>query len=340
VNQADLEALWEGLGAPAIKGDLVGRQAPGGSAGIRVEAMLAVDGENRRHVLIPAPADAADLSQPSIRGIGVSVDDLRVDDLPVRRYFDVACRDMTMHENFSAIAVEILETLAASGEGIGPTLNSIFNRWRWFWRVAPDSMSSEAAIGLFGELWFIEYWLAPVDVAVLCAWTGPDGDRHDFKWPRASVEVKATRASSDGSAKHRISRLDQLEDPEQGTLHLFSLRVSVDKIGGHSLNQSIGRLRAQLAKSPDLLAAFDERIGLLGYNPAHAQHYDVPLRVVGEELYRVEDGFPRLISSTFSSLPSGVDDISYTLNLAACRDWLLATKPGAESRQLRSSLTP
>lgn len=337
MNQADLEVLWEGLGEPTAKGGLVGKPAPGSGTG--TGAMLAVDGDHRRHLLIPAPPDAEDLSQPSIRGIGVSVDELRVDDLPVRRYFDVACRDMTMHENFSAIAVEILETLAEGDEGIGPTLDSIFNRWRWFWRIAPGSMSPETAIGLFGELWFIEYWLSPVDVTVLSAWTGPDGDRHDFKWPAASVEVKTTRASSDGSAKHRISRLDQLEDPEQGILYLFSLRVSVDEIGGHSLNQSIGRLRAGLAKSPDLLATFDERIGLLGYNPAHARHYDVQLRVVGEELYRVEDGFPRLILSTLGTLPSGVDDISYTLNLAACRDWLLATKPGSVARQLRSTLT-
>lgn len=338
MKQAELEAIWEGLEAPAARGDLVGQ--PGSSAGVggNTGAMLALDGEGRRHVLIPAPAEAKKLSQPSIRGIGVSIDELRVDDRPVRLYFDVICRDMTMHENFSAIAAEILESLQGADD-VRATLESIFNRWRWFWKVAPDSMSSEAAIGLFGELWFMEYWLQPVDAMALMAWTGPDGDRHDFKWPQASVEVKATRVRSDGSAKHRISRLDQLEDPEQGVLHLFSLRVSVDEIGGHSLNQSVTRLRDQLAASPELLAVFDERVGLLGYNPAHARHYDMPLRVVGEELYRVEDGFPRLTADSFArNLPTGIDDIGYTLNLAACRNWLVATKPGPESQKLRSSL--
>jgi hypothetical protein len=338
MNQAELEEVWSGLGPPAAKGDLVGQPASKVADGSAV-AMLAMDGVGRRHMLIPAPADAEALSQPPIRGIGVSLDDLRVDDLPVRRYFDVACRDMTMHENFSAIAAEILEALEAHSEDTAATINSIFDRWRWFWKVAPDVLSSEVAIGLFGELWFLEYWLAPIDATVLAAWTGPEGDRHDFKWPAASVEAKATRVRSDGSAKHRISRLDQLEDPEQGVLHLFSLRVTVDDIGGNSLNQSIRRLRDRLAEAPELLARFDESLGLLGYNPAHSSHYDTPLRVVGEELYRVEGAFPRLISSTFETgLPSGVDDISYTLNLAACRDWLVAAKPGAESQALRASL--
>lgn len=335
----DLEAIWADLGAPVAKGDLVGQQVPSPAEGGSAGAMLAVDGETRRHLLIPAPADAEDLSQPSIRGIGISIDDLRVDDLPVRRYFDVVCRDMTMHENFSAIALEIIEALHGGGE-IAQTLDSIFNRWRWFWKVAPDSMSAETAIGLFGELWFLEYWLEPVDASVLMAWTGPDGDRHDFKWPQASVEIKATRVKSDGAAKHRISRLDQLEDPEQGAFYLFSLKVTVDEIGGHSLNQSVTRLRKHLADAPDLLAIFDERIGLLGYNPAHARHYDVPLRVVGEELYKVEGSFPRLTVDSFAGgLPAGVDDVRYTLNLASCQDWLVAKKPGPESQALRSSLT-
>lgn len=334
MRQRDLEAIWERLARPAARGDLVGEQAPESTTG----AMLALDGEGRRHLLIPALASAEELSQPPIRGTGATVEDLRVDDRPVRRYFDVACRDMTMHENFSAVALEILESLEDGGD-IRARLDSIFNRWRWFWKVAPEAMSPETAIGLFGELWFMEFWLGPVDADVLDAWTGPVGDRHDFKWPRASIEVKATRVKSDGPARHRISRLDQLEDPGSGTLHLFSLRVAIDEIGGHSLNRSIARLREQLATAPELLASFEERIGIVGYSPAHAHHYEVPLRVVGEELYRVDGKFPRLTADSFpDGLPAGIDNIGYTLDLAACGDWRIATKPGPESGSLRSSL--
>jgi hypothetical protein len=340
MDQRDLEEIWEELDSPTARGDLVGQPASAGKDGVGPGAMLALDGEGRRHVLIPAPADAKDLFQPSIRGIGVSIDDLRVDDLPVRRYFDVVNRDTTMHENFSAIVIEILEALDTAMGDTTSTLNSIFDRWRWFWKVAPDALSSEVAVGLFGELWFLEYWLAPLDARVLAAWTGPKGDRHDFKWPATSIEIKATRVRSDGPAKHRISRLDQLEDPDEGVLYLFSLRVMVDDIGGNSLNQSVSRLREKLIATPELLATFDERIGLLGYNPAHARHYDARLRVVGEELYRVEGEFPRLIKSTFpAGPPNGVDDISYALNLAACKDWLVASKPGDESQALRASLS-
>jgi hypothetical protein len=245
-----------------------------------------------------------------------------------------------MHPNFTAVAAEIIEALQADDRDVLESLESILDRWRWFWGVVPDVLTQEQAVGLFGELWFLEFWLPPIDAAVLRAWTGPAGDRHDFKWTAASVEVKATRVRSDGAAKHRISSLDQLEAPEQGQLHLFSLRATVDPIGSHSLNASVDRLRATLAARPELLHQFDERLGLLGYNPSHRQHYDTPLRVIAEELYRVDEGFPRLIPDSFpDGVPNGVDDIAYTLDLMACAPWRVATAPSAEARQLRTTLS-
>src|SRR5206468_1055262 len=100
---------------------------------------------------------------------------------------------------------------------------------------------------------FLEFWLAPVTSVVMETWRGPFGDRHDFKWPTASVEVKSTRVRSDGSASHTISALDQLEDPESGTLYLFSLKVTPDPIGAHSLQGSATRIRESLRTDANLL---------------------------------------------------------------------------------------
>jgi hypothetical protein len=176
--------------------------------------------------VIPADPDSHPPKRPATKGLAISIDELRVGDRPPRLYFDVASRDTTMHPNFTAIAAEITEALVPEDTDIPKVLEAILARWRWFWGVVPDALSEEEAVGLFGELWFLEFWLEPVDASALGAWTGPTGDRHDFKWRAASVEVKATRARSDGAAKHRISTLDQLEDPEQGELYLFSLRAT------------------------------------------------------------------------------------------------------------------
>lgn len=274
------------------------------------------------------------------KGLEVTVDELQADDRLPRRYFDVACRDSTMHANFTAVAAEIVEELAAGPRDHRKTLERILARWRWFWDESSVGLTDTEAVGLFGELWFLEFWLNPIDIAVLRGWTGPERDRHDFKWPAASVEVKTTRARSDGSASHRISTLDQLENPEQGQLYLFSLRVTPDPLAAHSLNASVERIRRTLSDRAELLHEFDTRVAVLGYSPAQRERYDTPLKVVAEELYRVDVDFPRLTNASFvrGTVPSGVDAISYSLDLVACAPWRIASAPGAESRQLREGL--
>ncbi len=194
-------------------------------------------------------------------------------------------------------------------------------------------------IGLFAELWFLEYWLGGADEQTIAAWRGPFGDRHDFKWPAASVEVKGTSVRSDGAADHRISTLDQLEDAAQGKLYLFSLRVRPDTLAAHSLVASVDRIRQKLQASPGLLVMFDELLGRAGYSPAHREKYAGTLRVVAEELYEVTDSFPRLTATSFANgVPAGINDITYTLDLAACQQWLVATSP-AKAPELRRSMS-
>jgi hypothetical protein len=217
----------------------------------------------------------------------------------------------------------------------------VLARWRWFWETPDAGLTDTEAVGLFGELWFLEFWLGPIDAATLGCWTGPARDRHDFKSPLASVEVKATRARTDGAASHRITTLDQLEDPETGQLHLFSLRLTPDPIGAHSLNASVDRIRNSLSASPDLLHDLDEHLARVGYSPADRDRYDSPWRVTAEELYRVDRDFPRLTRDSFieGAVPPGVDKIGYTLDLAACIQWRIATAPGLESQRMREQLS-
>jgi Putative PD-(D/E)XK family member, (DUF4420) len=337
MNRADVEATWSAVDQPTTVGDLSGKPAP--ELDPSLGALLAVDHHGLRHLLIPATPDSKLPRQVTTKGLEVTLDELRVGGRSPGRYFDVACQDSSANANFTAVGTEILEALKADHSNVAEMLSGILDRWRWFWGVPPNALSAEEAVGLFGELWFLEFWLDPIDTAVLEAWTGPTGDRHDLKWSAASVEIKATRARADGAATHRISALDQLEDPYRGQLYLFSLRATPDPIAANSLNESVDRIRAKLSGKPAILQKFDERLGLVGYSPAHRQHYGTPLRVTAEELYRVDADFPRLTKAAFpDGVPNGVDDIAYTLDLVACARWKIAIAPGPESRDLRSSL--
>ncbi len=339
-SAADLEVAWSEISTPTTVGVFAGRLAP--DLDVTLGVNLALDHTGLRHLLIPIDADAEPPPKPAAQGLEVTIEELKVGSAPARHFVDVACGDESMHHNFAVVSTEIVTALAESHGDPLAGIKQILARWRWFWSAPPSGLSDEAMVGLFGELWFLEYWLGGPSEGGLHAWAGPRGDRHDFKWPNASVEVKATRVRSDGAAQHRISTLDQLDDPEQGALFLFSLRVRPDTIAGHSLVASVDRIRTSVEGRPDLLVLFDELLGRAGYSPAHRDKYETTFRVVAEGLYRVGEGFPRLTASSFvDGVPSGIDKIQYSLNLAACHPWLEAKAASdAPAQELRHSLAP
>jgi len=90
----------------------------------------------------------------------------------------------------------------------------------------------------------------------------------------------------------------------------------------------VNRIRNRLESRPDLLGVLDQRLGRAGWSPANAERHAQTFRVVAEDLYSVAEGFPRLVRETFvGGIPVGVDGITYTLDLAACAPWRIATCP-------------
>jgi hypothetical protein len=200
-------------------------------------------------------------------------------------------------------------------------------RWRSFWSVDPSGLTREEVLGLFGELWFMTRWMGPVSRTVVERWQGPSGARHDFQWEMASIEAKAATASSRGVV-HEISSLDQLDDPETGSLYLFSLQVADDVLAANTLPVLIDRIYSDISADEDAQRIFSERLADARYKPADAERYTRKLRVVREDLYQIDGSFPRLTHSTFSAgLPAGIQDVSYTLDLAACAPWRIASAP-------------
>jgi hypothetical protein len=154
------------------------------------------------------------------------------------------------------------------------------------------------------------------------------GSRHDFQWTERSVEVKATGRRADGAVVHRIQHLDQLADPEQGDLYLFSLRVVRDELARNSLPDLVDRITDGLSGDARAKEEFARKLGLRGYSPAFRRHHEMPYRILGEHMYRVADGFPRLTLDLFAAgLPPGIGNVSYVVDMAACEEWLIANNP-------------
>lgn len=288
---------------------------------------LGIDDDARRHLLVELSASSEEEELIlSTHGLAVNITVLAVGDRSPTSWLDVACLDPSLNEMFLTVVRDIVEELVTAGDDRPSAVRRALRTWQWFWANRASPLSRDEVIGLLAELWFLDRWL-PLPSAV-DYWRGPEGDRHDFVHPELSVEVKGTQVRHDGPARHRITRLDQLEDPQSGVLYLFSLQVIPDRLATNSLEAVHERLAEKLSAEPSAHAVFQQRLAQAGWNPAHQSFYRDTWRVVGEELYRVEDRFPRLTSGSFSGgIPAGVDDVTWTLDLAACAEHRVATHP-------------
>ncbi len=322
----ELESSWAALQPPHAPDGISGRRAVGIPADRSV--YLAVDSRARRHLLVQMPDGTAPVTQRETRSLEVATARFQVGTNPEALYVDLVCTDSAQHHTFSAIAQDLIRSVRQTQ---GPLTDSIFSalaRWRAFWTVKAVGMSREDALGLFGELWFLRRWLGSAAAAVN-RWQATDSARHDFQWATASIEVKTATTQSAGPPVHRIASLEQLADPEQGHLYLFSLQVSDDILAANTLHSLVTSLTVDLQAAFHALGEFNNKLAARGYSPADQQEPARPFRILGERLYRVDSAFPRLTRTRFqpAGLPAGIVGVEYVIDLAACGNWLVADQP-------------
>jgi hypothetical protein len=224
------------------------------------------------------------------------------------------------------VARELAETIEQSPTKARVRLvQGVLTKWRRFWSSVPlDLLTKEEQLGLFGELWFLGRWLLPAigPDAGLRMWRGPLGARNDFEDQGWAVEVK-TSGKLDGSFK--VNGLEQLEDPVDGELFLFSLVVREEASATESLPRIIEEMRTELTANPIALTQFEGMLAAAGYDDIHAAEYGkTKLRIRSQGLYRVGDGFPRLVSSSIvNGLPSCITAITYEMRLDTAEKWLV-----------------
>lgn len=290
-------------------------------------AYIAVDDENRRHLLVAAPRSEW-LRDDQSRGLRLQGQELSIGGNPVEPYLDLCCVEPAGHPAFDLVIDRVLAHLA-EGHAASAALQKTLTYWRRFWlnSLSPGP-SAEELRGLFGELWFLSRWLLPKDSGAIFQWKGPSGARHDFESPGLSVEVKTT--ASTGAPIHRINGLEQLMGPASGALFLFSLRVRPEEGATENLLGLLEQVRKQLAGDGAAQSHLDYQLEQFHYSPLHEPLYErARLRVVSERLYQVTGGFPRLTPSSFpAGLPVGVSGIAYDLDLNACEAYVVARNAG------------
>jgi hypothetical protein len=322
----ELEEIWSSLQKPSSQVGITGKRAPG--LPLERAVYLALDHKSVRHLLVCVPEHTELLDQHETRGLQITTEQFQVGENPEALYIALKCTDSAQHRTFNAVTQDIILTLSKSSGSQREAVVGALNRWRAFWASKTHGLTKEEALGLFGELWFLRRWLGKTDLSVLARWGVTANARHDFQWPEASVEVKTTATRAVEGPVHRITSVEQLEDPISGQLYLFSLQVCDDTLAENNLVDLVNSIADELQGDHDALRIFNEKLAEQGYDPSDESEYQRRLLVKAERLFIVREGFPRITSRSFrEGTPSGIGNISYSLAISACDQWLIAKSP-------------
>ncbi len=312
--------LEDDVGTAGVSGRVQRRILPRGRRNLFLA--LEVPSGNRMMILRVSPGSLEGATMPpDSRGLvlrlshrgdpGAETDvELLLTDAQHRDIFDLLVRDL----------VEAAEQPEGEAFGVTRLLSRLSDWQHLLRRLSPRGLSTEAQLGLWGELWVLREVLAPV-IGVgdaIRAWRGPMGADQDFQMGALCMEVKT-------SAAHGLDRIPvaserQLEVPEDVSLVLVGLSVDARVSRGETLGDMIRTIRS-VAAGAGCLSMLDDRLEGSG---CHAEGTDLDgqmgYSVRSLEPFLVEEGFPRLVSA---DLPVGISDVRYRVSLASCRSHLM-----------------
>jgi hypothetical protein len=199
----------------------------------------------------------------------------------LEHFIDITLRNPRLTRVFTELVEEILKRLE-SGEGPETAVHGTIEDFRNLLAPTPDGEIPLTKLGgLIGELVILER-LTSMRPAALDGWTGPIGQRHDFRRRDIAIEVK-TSLRSDAS-RVAIHGSEQLLPPSDGHLHLAHVRL--EPVDGGAL--SVAALhRAIIEHGADKLV-LDERLAELGCRDAQAEEWNATsFTLEGIEIYAV-----------------------------------------------------
>ena len=240
-----------------------------------------------------------------------------------RMAFVMTLSDATFTDVFTVLARDVADATAAAPDDRQATvvLFEQLERWRsLLQRLRDEGLTSEFRRGLFAELHLLRTLLLPAlePLAAVDGWTGPMLAHQDFQYTFCAVEVKSTVGRQPQHVT--VSSERELDDTGVGTLYLFHVSLDERRGGdGVSLHDSVAAIEAALAQDTAARTLLQEKLVRYGYHAQQRHLYGEPRYTVRQtNLYRVTDGFPRLVEA---GLPEGVGAVRYNLVLAACTQW-------------------
>ncbi|MGK3726574.1 MULTISPECIES: PD-(D/E)XK motif protein [Stenotrophomonas maltophilia group] len=280
----------------------------------------ALDGSGSPRLLIPCTwidglETLTKLSGPSL---SVRLSSLQGGDGRVL-FVDLVLVSPVLSKVFAELCQEIMSRISLGGNP-GEAVASTIQDFRALLADPGPEMVDESSVGgLIGELLFL-LKITRNGAKSASAWTGPMGQRHDFRTSKGSVEVKTSLRKA--TTHIHIHGLEQLSEPTGASLWLAHFRIERSSSGRLSISALFDELIAQGVSSEELRT----RLAAMGcndpYSPAwNASSYELE----AFDLYAVTEAFPKLDTLSFRGeiLPLGVSDLEYQIDLSFARDCLI-----------------
>jgi len=280
---------------------------------------------NRPALLLPSGAASirkGDL--PSCKGL-----ELWVRAIGGKPFIGVTLASTDFSDVFAILAEDVKARLknVAKPETAVALLLARLKCWKRFLAGGDEGLGLEAQRGLVGELLTLRDHLIPTLTpdAAIAAWVGPRGAHQDFEFGSSAVEVKTTVTKAADSVRITSERQLDTTGTDHLLLHVYvldareagewSLGAPPEGMIG-TLPDVVAVLRARVRESPLAADALEQRLLEAGYRDAHQDKYERASYAIRKQMtYRIEDGFPAITPAT---VPTGLGNISYDLNLAAC----------------------
>lgn len=220
---------------------------------------------------------------------------------------------------FTIVATDILNELSKQEEKEKyiEALKNRIEKWRLFFKsVSSNKLSDKAVIGLFGELSVVDILQKQGFISIVNYWNGPIKSAQDFQSEKWSIEVKTVLSSSLETI--HISSEVQLDDSNMEALFLIANRIVKCDSDGISLPELINKIT--LCLSEHQKNQFYAKLLCLGYSEKDAQLYKQRFSLKESRIYKVSNGFPRLISG---NLPDGVNNTEYSILISRCEPFIV-----------------
>lgn len=249
--------------------------------------------------------------------------------LPEGKGFDVYCiKGQTVFAGMTAIAlvrrpegspdifaimiVDVLRSLETAANSVGRDVMETFlervREWQDFMARTHRPLSSDAQIGLLGELWMLRLLTnTTLGAGALDCWQGPLRAAQDFHVLGGAIEVKSTIRTSSFLAQ--INSIEQL-DGDRVPIFLCAFRFE-ENTDGLSLVDLVTELREKF-KTAGVQRRFEALLMVVGYLDEHAPLYGRTLTQKDAKSFCVEGDMPRLTRAT---LPAAIRSAAYVLDL-------------------------